>query len=82
MVFKAELGSVTPQAVQVQGVWVSPPWRGRGLSVPAMAAVVEHCWREVAPIVTLYVNGYNTRAVHVYERVGFERVGTFATVLF
>ncbi len=82
VVFKAELGSVTPQAVQVQGVWVNPHWRGKGVAVPAMAAVVEHCRREVAPVTTLYVNGYNTRAVHVYERVGFRRVGTFATVLF
>jgi predicted GNAT family acetyltransferase len=82
VVFKAELGSVTPQAVQVQGVWVDPALRGRGLAAPAMAAVVEHCWREVAPAVTLYVNAFNSRAVHVYEKVGFSRVGTFATVLF
>jgi uncharacterized protein len=82
VVFKAELGSITPQAVQVQGVWVNPALRGRGLAAPAMAAVVEHCWREVAPAVTLYVNAFNSRAVHVYEQVGFTRVGTFATVLF
>ena len=37
---------------------------------------------EVAPSVSLYVNGYNVRAVRTYERVGFRRVGTFATVLF
>jgi hypothetical protein len=82
VVFKAELGSVTAQAVQIQGVWVNPSWRGKGIAVPAMAAVVEYCRRQVAPITTLYVNSYNTRAVHVYERVGFRRVGTFATVLF
>lgn len=82
VVFKAELGSVTSRAVQVQGVWVNPAWRGRGIAAPAMAAVVEYCRRTIAPVTTLYVNSYNTRAVHVYERVGFERVGTFATVLF
>lgn len=82
VVFKAELGSVTPQAAQVQGVWVNPAWRGKGLAAPGMAAVVEHCRRHVAPVTTLYVNAFNTRAVRVYERVGFERIGTFATVLF
>ena len=82
VVFKAELGSVTRDAVQVQGVWVNPRHRGRGLAAPAMAAVVRVVQAEVAPVVSLYVNGYNTRAVRAYHRVGFRRVGTFATVLF
>jgi predicted GNAT family acetyltransferase len=82
IVFKAELGSVTPSAVQVQGVWVNPAHRGRGLAAAGMAAVARLVQAEVAPLVTLYVNGYNTRAVRTYERVGFRRVGTFATVLF
>ncbi|MFN8076971.1 MAG: GNAT family N-acetyltransferase [Kineosporiaceae bacterium] len=82
IVFKAELGSVTPEAVQVQGVWVNPAHRGRGLAAPAMAALVEQVRASVAPTVSLYVNDFNHRAVRVYERVGFARVGTYATVLF
>jgi uncharacterized protein len=80
--FKAELGSVTPAAVQVQGVWVDPACRGRGFALGGMAAVAEFVRAEVAPVVSLYVNGFNHRAVHVYEKVGFQQVGTFATVLF
>jgi hypothetical protein len=80
--FKAELGSVTPSSVQVQGVWVDPARRGEGLAAPGMAAVVEFVRAEIAPLVTLYVNGFNHRAIRVYERVGFVQVGTFATVLF
>jgi len=80
--FKAELGSVTPAAVQVQGVWVDPARRGEGHALSGMAAVVEHVRAEVAPVVSLYVNGFNHRAVHVYEKVGFTQTGTFATVLF
>lgn len=82
VVFKAELGSVTPWAVQVQGVWVNPERRGEGLAAPGMAAVVELVRAEISPVVSLYVNGFNTRAVRTYERVGFRQVGTFATVLF
>jgi predicted GNAT family acetyltransferase len=82
VVFKAELGSVTAEAVQVQGVWVNPRYRGRGVAAPGMAAVVDIVRREVAPIVSLYVNSFNTRAVRAYQRVGFSTVGTYATILF
>lgn len=82
VVFKAELGSVTPWAVQVQGVWVSPRRRGQGLAAPGMAAVVRLVQTEIAPVISLYVNGFNTRAIRTYQRVGFGQVGTFATVLF
>ena len=40
VIFKAEIGAVTPQACQVQGVWVCPDYRGQGLAAPGMAAVV------------------------------------------
>lgn len=82
VIFKAELGSVTPGAVQVQGVWVNPPYRGSGYAVHGMASVVEFVRRDLAPVVSLYVNSFNVRAVRVYEKVGFQQVGTFATVLF
>ncbi|HJV98694.1 MAG TPA: GNAT family N-acetyltransferase [Arthrobacter sp.] len=81
VVFKAELGAVTAEATQVQGVWMNPLYRGKGLSAGYMAAVVEHA-RKIAPITSLYVNGFNTRARAAYQRVGFREVGTFATVLF
>ena len=82
VVFKAELGSVTAKACQVQGVWVDPELRGRGLSVGGMAAVVDLALRDVAPVVSLYVNDFNTAARAAYERVGFEQRGTFMSVLF
>ena len=81
VLFKAELGAVSTAATQVQGVWVNPAHRGLGLSHGGMAAVVGFA-RRLAPVVSLYVNDYNHRAKACYERVGFERVGTFATVLF
>jgi predicted GNAT family acetyltransferase len=40
VVFKAEVGAATRSTCQVQGVWVAPRYRGRGLSVGGMAAVV------------------------------------------
>ena len=80
--FKAELGAVAGGVAQVQGVWVEPAFRGRGWSESGMAAVVAATRASVAPVVSLYVNAYNEKAVAAYRRVGFEQVGTFATVLF
>ncbi len=82
VVFKAELGAVAGGVAQVQGVWVEPTRRGEGLSVAGTAAVVAATRRDVAPIVSLYANHYNERALAAYRRVGFRQVGTYATVLF
>ncbi|MFG2672521.1 GNAT family N-acetyltransferase [Streptomyces sp. NPDC048445] len=82
VVFKAEIGATTPQACQIQGVWVAPEFRGRGHSETGMAAVLRHALTEVAPIVSLYVNDYNTPARKSYSRIGFREVGAFMSVLF
>ncbi|MEV5764285.1 GNAT family N-acetyltransferase [Micromonospora sp. NPDC052213] len=82
VVFKAELAVVTRRTAQVQGVWVAPEWRGRGIATAAMAAVVRDALLRVAPTVSLYVNDFNLPARRVYERCGFRPVGTLATVLF
>jgi predicted GNAT family acetyltransferase len=82
VVFKAELAIVTRHTAQVQGVWVDPAYRGKGLAVAGMAAVVRDALRRVAPTVSLYVNDYNVPARRTYARCGFSEVGTFATVLF
>jgi predicted GNAT family acetyltransferase len=81
VVFKAEVGSVGTGVCQIQGVWVDPEFRGRGLAAAGMAAVVELA-REIAPVVTLYVNAFNLPARAAYERVGFRTIETFATILF
>jgi predicted GNAT family acetyltransferase len=82
LVFKAEIGAVTPHACQVQGVWVHPDLRGRGHSSAGMAAVVEYALAEIAPRVTLYVNDFNTPARAAYRKVGFRQVGEVMSVLF
>jgi uncharacterized protein len=80
VVFKAEVGSQSPAVSQIQGVWVHPERRGRGLGTSGtatLAAVIVGTGR----IASLYVNDFNTVARATYERVGFAEVGSFATVL-
>jgi uncharacterized protein len=81
VIFKAEIGAVTPFACQVQGVWVPPAARGRGHAIRGMAAVVVAALR-IAPIVSLYVNDFNAPARAAYQKAGFTETGAFMSVLF
>lgn len=80
--FKAEIGSATTAACQIQGVWTEPALRGNGLGTRGTAAVVNFALDTIAPVVSLYVNDYNLPARRAYETVGFTTVGSFTSVLF
>jgi len=82
VIFKAEVGAATPQACQVQGVWVRPEYRGQGLAAPGMAAVVIEARRTITTVVSLYVNDFNTAGRATYRRAGFREIGEFMSVLF
>ncbi len=82
VLFKAEIGAVSRSVCQIQGVWVAPAHRGRGIGTAGTAAVVEYARTAVAPVVSLYVNDYNAPARAAYRRVGFRDVGRYASVLF
>jgi uncharacterized protein len=82
VLFKAEIGAVSRSACQIQGVWVAPSHRGRGIGAAGTAAVVEYARTTIAPVVSLYVNDFNGPARAAYRRVGFREVGRYASVLF
>ncbi|MDT0341085.1 GNAT family N-acetyltransferase [Streptomyces litchfieldiae] len=82
VVFKAEIGAVTPEVCQLQGVWTAPDRRGQGLATAGVATVLAHALAETAPLVSLYVNDFNAPALAVYRRLGFTRSGTLMSVLF
>ncbi|MGS0684151.1 GNAT family N-acetyltransferase [Nakamurella sp. GG22] len=82
VIFKAEIGSLSNSVALIQGVWVHPDLRGRGLASPAMATVVRSIQDDLHRVPSLYVNAYNVAARRTYTRIGFEQVGTFASVLF
>lgn len=80
VVFKAEVGSQSPAVGQIQGVWVHPDWRGRGMGTAGTATLASAVVRS-GRIASLYVNSFNTVARATYARIGFTQVGNFATVL-
>jgi uncharacterized protein len=81
VIFKAELAAVSSQCCQVQGVWVRPDLRGRGIGAGGMAAVLDYAL-QLGPQASLYVNDFNYPARRLYERLGMRQVGTLSTILF
>ncbi len=82
LVFKAEVACATGTAAQIQGVYVPPAYRGRGLATAGMAAVATLVQADIAPTVSLYVNEWNTSARRAYAGAGFVETARFSTVMF
>ncbi|TCP49185.1 hypothetical protein EV191_1097 [Tamaricihabitans halophyticus] len=82
LVFKAEIGALSSKVGQIQGVWVHPAHRGQGLGTAGTAAVVNHLVVRLNRAASLYVNAYNAPALAAYQKIGFQRAGSYATILF
>jgi uncharacterized protein len=79
--FFCNVGPWSPQTAQLQGIWVPPELRGKGLATAALSAICDRLL-EVSPTLSLYVNDFNDRAIALYERIGFKTVSEFQTILF
>lgn len=79
--FKADIGVLTSDLVQIQGVWVPPDMRGQGIAARGLCAVAEDIRERLGAGVHLYVNDYNLPAVRSYEKAGFATIGEYATII-
>jgi len=70
VVFKADLVSITAEAVYLEGVWTHPDYRGRGIAKSCMTELVHRLRRE-HQTVCLLVEPEEKAAIKVYEHVGF-----------
>lgn len=79
--FFCHIGPYTEATVQLQGVWTTPPARGRGIAKAALSQICAVLLDEY-PSVSLYVNDFNGAALAVYTALGFEQSGQLCTYLF
>jgi ribosomal protein S18 acetylase RimI-like enzyme len=70
--FKMDVGCASGRSAQIQGVYVPPELRGRGVGTMAMAACCALAF-DRHPNLSLYVNDFNAPAIALYERIGFRQ---------
>ncbi len=81
ILFKAEASAWTPDAVQLQQVWVDPAARGRGNAQRGMRDLVRKLLEQV-PRVCLFVRPENAPAIRVYEGIGMRRTISYRSLIF
>ena len=80
ILFTAEAAAWTPHAVQLQPVWVDPEVRTRGYAQRALRDLFRRLLA-ATPAVCLFSRPENAPAIHLYEKVGMRRDGSYRSVL-
>jgi hypothetical protein len=78
--FKAEASAWTPDAVQLQQVWVDPQVRRRGYGVRGLSDLCRLLLERV-PSVCLFVRAENVAAIRLYEAIAMEHVLDYRSIL-
>ncbi len=81
ILFKAEASAWTPDAVQLQQVWVDPAVRNQGYGRRGMRDLCRRLLA-VVPRVCLFVRPENASAIRVYEAIGMRRTITYRSLIF
>jgi len=80
ILFKAEASAWTPEAVQLQQVWVDPAARRRGNGARGLSDLCRLLLARV-PTVCLFVRAENEPAIRLYEAIGMEHALDYRSIL-
>ncbi len=79
LIFKMDLLSETPQAIYVEGIYVAPEWRGRGVGLRCVTEIGRTLLKRTAAV-CLTVRQDNERALTLYHKAGFQFHSEHATI--
>jgi ribosomal protein S18 acetylase RimI-like enzyme len=80
ILFKAEASAWTPEAVQLQQVWVDPAARRQGYGARGLSDLCRLLLERV-PVVCLFVRADNAPAIRLYETIGMDHVLDYRSIL-
>lgn len=79
LLFKADVVSETPESAYVEGIWVNPEARRRGLGQACMAQLARRLlWRSKS--ICLFVNDENEEARRFYQNAGYHHRTIYDTI--
>jgi uncharacterized protein len=81
ILFKAEASAWTPNAVQLQQVWVDPAARNRGYAQRGLRDLCRLLLEQVSSV-CLFVRPENAPAIRVYEAIGMRQTIFYRSLLF
>lgn len=81
LIFKLDVITETPDATYIEGVYVSPEERGKGLGRTCLAEVGRKLLAH-AKAIHLFVENENTRTTAFYSKLGFDIAGQYDLVYF
>jgi predicted GNAT family acetyltransferase len=79
LMFKASVASWSPEVAQVEGVFVSPAYRGGGVARRSLSEMLRRVLYTVDRV-TLYADETNDAALKLYRRLGFRDAGQWMTI--
>jgi predicted GNAT family acetyltransferase len=81
IIFKAEVISIMPEAIFLEGVYVHPQERGRGVASRCLTQLGSILLQR-SPSITLVVNQENRRALALYQKLNYQFRSLYLTVYF
>src|SRR5260370_849655 len=79
ILFKAEASAWTPQAVQLQQVWVAPSVRNRGYGKRGMRDLCRRLLEQTPPV-CLFVRPANAPALRLSDPTGMRRTSSYPSL--
>lgn len=79
LIFKADVIADTPEVSYLEGIYVSPEDRGKGLGLRCLSQLTRDLLRRTK-CVCLLANERHQTAIRVYQRAGFRRLDCYDTV--
>jgi predicted GNAT family acetyltransferase len=79
LIFKADVVSDTPEAIYLEGIYISPEERGKGYGVRCMSQL-SRTLLERTEAICLLVNEQNQGALACYQKAGYKKRGFYDTI--